>query len=163
MKTWAERPAEIANLFNPAFCAIVLRQSVRGFVQEKGEGLPFALAFLVLPIVLHKRTRELLPKSIATKMHPWIQDHQDVRVGFAGRCCALLPHTQEAIVFAATNDLLAMSANGRIEAPQVPLPSASWPDDSEPAVCISRARFVGRWLSTAGDVATIFAMWGVRP
>jgi hypothetical protein len=27
----------------------------------------------------------------------------------------------------------------------------------------ARARFVGRWLSRAGDVDTIFFLWGVKP
>ena len=75
-KIWSERPIEIAHLLNPAFCSTLLFESITGYKQENGSGMPFATAFLVLPVVLHKPTRDHLPKSIATKLHAWIQDNQ---------------------------------------------------------------------------------------
>ena len=76
MKRWSERPPEVAHLFNPAFCALLLREAVRGFAEVSPSGMPHPLVFLLLPIVLHKATRESLPGSITTKMHPWLQEHQ---------------------------------------------------------------------------------------
>lgn len=163
MKPWGERPPEVAHLFNPAFCALLLREAARGFAEESPSGMPHPLLFLLLPIVLHKATRESLPVSIATKMHPWLQEHQEARIGFSHRCAAILPHTREAILFAVNAQMVALSQDGSIQAPRLRLKQLSWPADSESAICRKRAHFLGRWLALAGDVATIFAMWGVRP
>jgi hypothetical protein len=126
-------------------------------------GMPYSLAFLLLPIVLHKATRESLPLTIATKMHPWLQEHQEARVGFSQRCASVAAHTREAILFAARGTLLMFSQDGSLQVPRLRLTRLPWPLDSESATCRQRARFVGRWLASAGDNATIFAMWGVRP
>ncbi|MGO9273217.1 MAG: three component ABC system middle component [Terriglobia bacterium] len=163
MQAWTERPTEIAHLLNPAFCALILVHSVRGFIEETAAGLPYPLAFLVLPVVLHKPTREALPASIATKMHPWLENHQEVQVGFADRCASVVGHTREAIVFAVARNLLRISNDARIEAPEQRLRRPRWPSDSEPAVCLDKARFVGRWMANAGQTATLYAMWGIRP
>jgi hypothetical protein len=163
MRLWNDRPPEIASLFNPAFCALLIRQGVLGFMEVSPHGMPYPLVFLLLPIVLHKATRESLPATIATKMHPWIQEHQEARVGFSERCAAVAAHTREAILFAASGTLLTFSQDGALQAPRLRLRRPPWPSDSESATCSQRARLVGRWLASAGDVATIFAMWGVRP
>lgn len=163
MRLWNDRPPEIAHLFNPAFCALLIRDGVSGFMESRPGGMPYPLVFLLLPIVLHKATRESLPATIATKMHPWIQQHQEARVGFSARCAAVAGHTREAILFAANGTQLTFSRDGALQAPRLRSRRLPWPPDSESATCRQRARFVGRWLASAGDVATIFAMWGVRP
>ena len=76
MKPWHERPTEIANLFNPAFCALIVRDGSQGFAEHNPTGMPYPLAFVLLPIVLHRGTRNILPKTIATKLHPWIEQHR---------------------------------------------------------------------------------------
>jgi hypothetical protein len=163
MRVWDERPAEIAHLFNPAFCALLVREGVLGFAEQYPNGMPYPLVFVLLPIVLHRATREALPKSIATKMHPWMEQHQEVRIGFTDRCAAITAYTREAIMFAAGSALIKISTEATLQAPPLRLRRLSWPIGSESAICRQRARFVGRWLASAGDVATIFAMWGVRP
>jgi hypothetical protein len=161
MRIWNDRPPEIAHLFNPAFCALLIREGVLGFGEVSPGGMPYPLVFLLLPIVLHKATRESLPGKITTKMHPWIQEHQEARVGFSERCATVAAYTREAILFAANGALLTFSPEGALQAPQLRLKRPPWPTDSEFWACRQRARFVGRWLASAGDNATIFAMWGV--
>jgi hypothetical protein len=163
MRLWNDRPPEIAHLFNPAFCGLLIREGVVGFMEVSPGGMPYPLVFLLLPIVLHKATRESLPTTIATKMHPWIQHHQEARVGFSDRCAAVAAYTREAILFAASGTLLTFSQDGALQAPRLGFRRPPWPPDSESMMCSQRARFVGRWLAKAGDNATIFAMWGIRP
>jgi hypothetical protein len=38
-----------------------------------------------------------------------------------------------------------------------------WNTDTESNECARKAEFVGRWFAQAGEVSTIFHMWGVRP
>ncbi|MDP8983017.1 MAG: DUF6521 family protein [Acidobacteriota bacterium] len=163
MASWTERPTEIANLLNPAFCALLLGQAVRGYQEEASAGLPYPLAFLILPLVLHKPTREALPNSIASRMHPWLESHQQAQVGFADRCIAVAEHTKEAIIYSAARRVLSIHTDARLEITKQRVRRPTWPTDSEPLACYEAARFVGRWLAHAGRAATIFAMWGIRP
>lgn len=83
-------------------------------------------------------------------MHPWIQQNQDVRVGFAERCDAIAGHIREAVLFAGLSGLISFSADARMKPTQIRLKTPGWPTESESAVCLRRARFVGRWLANAG-------------
>ena len=163
IRLWPKRPIEIAHLLNPAFCSILLRESVIGCEQQAGTGMSYASSFLVLPVVLHKPTRDLLPRSIATKLHPWIQENQSVRIGFAERVRWTVPYTREALQYASSANLIDISDGGLLVSKKIKFKKLSWPKISEPSVCKTKARFVGRWFSLAGDTATLLAMWGVRP
>jgi hypothetical protein len=162
-RLWSERPIEIAHLLNPAFCSTLLFESISGYKQEKEEGMPYGIAFVILPAVLHKPTRDLLPKSIATKLHAWIQKNQSVRIGFADRVRWTIPYTKEGLHYAYMAKMIYISDDGLLDLKVKRLKNISWPKTSEAAVCKNKARFIGRWFSLAGDTATLLAMWGVRP
>ena len=53
MQPWSKRVVEEANLFNPAFGAVLLAKAADEFTKKSHQPFPFALTFLVLPIVLH--------------------------------------------------------------------------------------------------------------
>jgi hypothetical protein len=96
MTLWALRPQEEANLLNPAFCGLVIALAVDDYVKEVGEGMPFCFAFLVLPIVLHKPTREALPQRTTKALSSWLDENEEYRATFADRALALRnPDTQE--------------------------------------------------------------------
>ncbi len=99
MKTWAGRPTELAYNFNPAFCGWLLREAVEGYASVRAVGMPLPLTFLILPVVLHRPTRELVPGAVSTKLHVWLQEHSEVRINFAERTKELAPFTREALLF----------------------------------------------------------------
>lgn len=127
MRVWQERPIEIAHLFNPAFCALLMAAGVSGFTEQDEIGMPYPLSFVLLPTVLHRSTREALPNSLSTKMHPWIQENQDVRVGFPERCHAISGHIREAVLFAGLSGLISFSADARMKPTKVNLKTPAWP------------------------------------
>jgi uncharacterized Zn finger protein (UPF0148 family) len=61
MKQWTHRPREEANLLNPAFCCTALASSIVSYMSVDVEGMPYPLAFMILPIVLHKSVFKNLP------------------------------------------------------------------------------------------------------
>ena len=163
MLPWGRRPQEVANLFNPAFTALLLHDSIGGFQTHDPKGLPYSFVFFVLPVVLHKQTREALPRTLRTKMHVWIQKFPELRIDFAERTRNLLPYTKEALAFGIQKKLIKVTEEGKLLACQKGSLSMAWPNEEEPAVCRIKANFFGRWLARAGDISTIFAMWGIRP
>jgi len=157
---------EEANLFNPAFGAVLLAKAADEFTRKTHRQFPFALAFLVLPIVLHRGTRSALPGSTITALLPWIQGNREQLVNFAPRVQALKPITKEAILFGAQNQTLALTDSGGIAVGarrQTPTERRTGLFTDEARECVDRAGFLGRWFAAAGSPATIYSAWGVTP
>jgi Family of unknown function (DUF6521) len=168
MNTWAERPTEVANLLNPAFIGTLLRKAVEGYAEETESGLPFELAFLVIPLCLHPDTVSRLPaRAASTPLHIWLQreENRDVLVSFGDRVSALVPFTREALVFAGQRGVIAFDDSGRLRPGDAPLRGiTTYPNTSDDIKqAVRRAEFVGRWFALAGTTATIYSLLGVRP
>ncbi len=166
MLPWPARVVEEANLFNPAFCATLLAKAAEEFAKKGAHPLPFALSFLILPIVLHYGTRSALPGSTVTSLLPWIQDNRQQMVDFSQRVQRLRPITREALLFGIQHQTLTLAAEGGVAVGskrQSATEKRTGLFTDEARECVERAGFLGRWLSTAGTTATIYAAWGVAP
>lgn len=162
MLVWEKRSIELASLFNPAFCSLLLRQSIAGYQENNLIGMPFSLTFLILPIVLHRNTRQTLPRDVRKKMHAWLTEHNEAKIFFCERTQSFIPYTKEALIYGMKEGLIDINENGEfIVIPRtVNLP---WKEKTEFYEFIKRARYVGRWLRDSGEPMTIYHMWGIRP
>ena len=159
---WSRRPAEVRSLLNPAFCSLLLRRAAQGYSSKGNGGLPIALAFLILPVVLHKRTREAMPGTARSRMHVWMRENPSIRLGFADRATALVPFAREALLFGLTHSSLRLASGGALEAGRVGDAFRS-PAGREVRACMDAAFLFGKLLAAAGDAGTILSAWGVRP
>lgn len=159
MKTWSERPVEHRTLLNPAFLAVVVNEVATGHHTESDRPLPFVLAFLAVPVVLHEPTREALP-TIATSVYAWLDSRPQARVHIPPLARQFAPHTREALRFGVLHGALQFTENGSL-IPGVLAKPAPNTQTTELRRCRDRARFTGRWLSRAGDTGTILAAWGL--
>jgi hypothetical protein len=162
---WTSRPTEERALLNPSFCSCLLWQAAIGYKSIAGESLPFDLSFLVLPIVLHRATREALPTSVRTSLTVWIDDNPLARLRVADRARLLLLFTKEAMMFGGLHGLIefqtdAITANiGWKKSIATDLKDST----DEVRSCMKRAHFVGRWLASSGTSSTVMTIFGVRP
>jgi hypothetical protein len=168
MSPWTERPTEVANLLNPAFVGVLLRKAVEGYTDEAEMGLPYELAFLVVPLCLHPNTMSRLPaRAASTPLHAWLQreENRDVLVSFGDRVSSLVPFTREAIVFAGQRGVITFNDSGRLQIGDAPLRGiTTYPNTSDGIKqAVRRAEFVGRWFALAGTTTTVFSLLGVRP
>lgn len=164
MRRWAERVNEERYLFNPAFGAMLIAETVNDYQKKTSTPLPFAVAFLVLPIVLHEITRNALPKSTLTALLPWIQENRDQIVGFAERVQNLREISREAILFGLQNDILSLTETGGLAVgnSRKSVTTARTPlFTDEVRGCVDRSGFIGRWFAAAGTTANIYSAWGV--
>ncbi|NOU75502.1 hypothetical protein GC098_29705 [Paenibacillus sp. LMG 31458] len=159
MNTWLQRPTEVANLLNPAFCGMLLKEFVKSYENETGSGVPLELMFLLLPIVLHSSTREQLPSTVRTQLQPWLQSCPDVRIGFAHRVNEMIPFTRESMIFLMNKGYLEQ-VNGCFKTNTKRYIRQTIPDEINEI--IKKCRFLGRWLSNSSS-STIFTLWGIRP
>ena len=166
MQRWENRVVEEANLFNPAFCVALLAKTTQEYARKGRRPLPFALSFLVLPIVLHRQTRAALPGSTLTALLPWVQENRDQLVDFPRRVSGLRGITREALAFGVQHETLALGGDGCLalgsrHRSATERRTGLFTDEARE--CVDRAGFLGRWFSSAGTTATIYAAWGVRP
>lgn len=165
MTPWTSRSPEERALLNPSFFSLLFWQAATGHMDEGGVGLPFGTAFLVLPIVLHRETREALPKTVTTSLPVWLDDNGLVRAQLAARARTLVPYTREALLFGGVRGFLAVST-ATVSAEQGwkrKISSELKRSSDEVRSCAKRADFLGRWFARAGSPATVMALMGVRP
>jgi hypothetical protein len=157
--TRIERPIEHRTLFNPGFLAVLVAETAMGYETESERPLPFALAFVAVPIVLHEPTREALP-TIATSMYAWLDRHPQARVYIPPLAEQFVELTREGIRFAVRGGALEFVASGALAAVAL-APRRRNAETAEVRRCRERACFTGRWLARAGDPATVLSSWGL--
>lgn len=157
--------AEERTLLNPAFCSILLWAAAKGHREEGPNALSFEESFLVLPLVLHRGTREALPTKINSSLAAWTEANPLQRGLVARSARSLVPFTRDALRFGGAHGLITL-ASTHLE------PNLGWTSAVSKACkdgsveveeCAKRAEFLGRWLARSGTPATVFAILGVRP
>ena len=161
MKAWADRSQESAALLNPALLAVVCAAAASQYERESDEAMPWPLAFLVAPLVLHRGTREALPRNTRTHLSTWITSNPVIRAGFPQRALSLAGLVREGLRFGMTHDALSVTADGGMHA--VFSPSARPIEGGDAAEIVRSAGFVGKWFTRADQPATLFALLGVAP
>ena len=165
MTAWSERSREERTLLNPGYCAILLWHATRGHASFEGAGLAFEEAFLVLPLVLDRRTREALPRDTRTSLATWLEDNALVRGQIASRAQLLAEFTKEALLFGGVHGLLSISEAHVIgvDAKRKRVRESLRGSSDEVRGTAKKAEFVGKWFAHAGATATVLALIGVRP
>ena len=162
--SWAERPSEEARHFNPAFCAELVCRTVCEYFKSREAGLSFATAFLVLPMTLHKPTRDALPGRANVAFAGWIAERNPLLAELPGRVSRLRPITREALVFGIRHELLAIQEGDLVPgAKPVRLnarPALTTDDVNEAR---SAAGLLGRWFANQGSQLAILQGMGVSP
>jgi len=162
LKSWENRAIEIAYLLNPAFCGRVIYHAIKTYSEQTSRPLPFSLVYLILPLVLHRKTRERI--NSVTQMQIWIQRNPDALIGFAERTKNLVKITNEAVEFLMQSKIVTLTNNAELELIRL-LPSSSTSKfvNTEIKECINKSSHVARWFAKGGTVETIYSSWGVRP
>lgn len=125
--------------------------------------MPYTVSFLILPTLLHKQTREALPKSSLALLHPWFQNHGEVRVGFSYRIEKLAPYTKESIIFGMQSNILDINERGELIPGRIKPAELPWDLTTEAFECREKAKVLGSWFSKILDISSLFILWGVNP
>ncbi|MFI2380484.1 three component ABC system middle component [Streptomyces sp. NPDC018964] len=161
MTAWSSRSPISAVMFNPALIAAVLATAAQGFGKETENGMPWALSFVVAPMVLHQPTRQALPASTRTHLAAWAGKNPVVRAGFPARAQALMEPVKEGTRFGLAHRALALEPGGRLRSEYRRPRGFKTPEELDQM--LRKAGLVGRWLAKADSPATVFAVLGVAP
>ncbi len=164
MKSWEHRPQEVANLLNPAFCAGVLYRSMEGYAKEHGRNMPYALGFLVLPLILHPDTRATI-QGTTRHFQVWINNHQHIKLGLCTRARTLVPFAREALGFLCTAGVVEVQEDDASLAVRGSLRRRRNAQSSSADVreCSAKAAILGKWLSRVNSAATVYVSLGLIP
>lgn len=156
--------SEEVALFNPAFVARLLRAAVNDYEKTAARGMPVPLAFLLIPLVLHKPTRDDLPTHASSQMQTWIREHPRHRAQLDVRVLGMRQFVGIAVRFGVQHGVLTSVDDGigvgtvkRRPRGHAELESA------EVDHCLRAASFLGRWFARQPDTATLLALWGLQP
>lgn len=160
---WSERNTIVANLFNPAFCGEIIRVAIKEYNQHTNTKFPYAFTFLVLPIVLHKATRERMPRSVRTYFFVWVEKNDDLFFDFATRTRSMVKYTKEALSFLLVHNKIQMNENAEIVATNERIKKINKVDYQEYNEILKRAEMLGKWLSSTSDVKSIYSFLRITP
>jgi hypothetical protein len=162
MKRWDQRPFEVRNLFNPSFCGVALFRALEGFEEEEPEGMPFSLAMLVLPLCLHKASRNIIVDKPRRYLLRTLEANPQMLVGFANRTNTLIPFMFEALGFLMERGCFTVSDKGQLKTVDNRV-RKSVTGTVESVSCQKVARIIGREFARIADRVTIYTSFGIRP
>jgi len=162
MKRWDRRPFEIRNLFNPAFCGLVLFRAMHGYEEEDPRGLPFSLSLLVLPLCLHKDSREIFATHSRSYLLKITEKNPEILVGFANKTSTMLPYAFEGFGLLMERGCILVTEDGRLQTVPGKV-RKSITGTNETKSCQRVARFIGKEFARIADRVTIYTTFGIRP
>ena len=162
MKNWNMRTHEVAYLLNPAFCGRILYTTIKTYSEKTNHALPFSLVYLVLPLVLHRATRNSI--NSRTQLLLWVQKYPQLLMDFPKRARELVSITNESIEFLLQTGKVILTPNGELEiSVSTRILSKMKFVDDEITECLQKSEHVAKWFAGAGKVETIYIELGVRP
>ena len=162
MKKWNERPFEVRNLFNPAFCGVLLLRAIKSYEEENGSGMPFSLVLLVLPICLQNDSREIVLSHSRSYLLKTVGDNPQILIGFAERAKKLLPYALEGLGFAMQLNSFQVTNEGSLCIKNKGI-RIKIDGTKESVECQKAAQIIGRKFAQIGDRITIYTTFGVKP
>ncbi len=157
MSDWSLRPQVEASLLNPALIGMTIAHAAAGYRESTLVAMPWPVAFLIPPIVLHRPTRDALPLNTRTHFATWISRQPLLVAGYPRRAQVMVEPTREALRMAIRTERLLLAGGGIVPTP------LSTPPAGEVRQLLTASALVGRWLARLDQPSTAFALLGVTP
>ncbi|MBA1254763.1 hypothetical protein G7021_19095 [Pseudomonas carnis] len=162
MNRWDQRPFETKNLFNPAFCAVVLMRSIKAYTTIDPRGMPFSLSLLILPLALHEESRTVILEYARSYLLKAVSVHPQLLIGFPERVTEMMPYAFEAFGVAHQSDCFEATAEGRL-LPKARRLKATVDGTKESMECQQTAILLGKEFARIADRVTVYTAFGIRP
>ncbi len=162
--SWSERPSEEAANLNPAFCAELIGRVVNEFHRARRTSLNITTVFVVLPLTLHKPTRDRLPGRANAAFATWLAEHNALLAELPGRINRLRAVSREALLFALRHRLLSVQDGELVPGQQAVRATArTTPSTDDVDEARRAANLIGRWFANQSTQAGILQGIGIAP
>lgn len=135
---------------------------MQGFEGEDPRGMPFSLSLLILPLCLHKDSREVIATRSRSYLLKITEKNPQVQVGFANRASTMLPYAYEGFGLLMERGCILVADDGRLLTVHDKVRKSVTGTD-ETKSCQRVARFVGKEFARIADRVTIYTAFGIRP
>lgn len=162
LPAWDVRSPVPAAMFNPALICTTIATAANQYEETSGFPMPWPLAYLVVPLVLHRPTREALPRTKATSLAKWAGENTVLVLGLPARAQQLAAHVREGLRFGlreGTIELVDGEALRSLAEAQINVRRV----DGDLGVIYRASGMIGRVLGRAGSPANAFAALRVQP
>lgn len=158
---WQERSQPAADVLNPAIVAVCIAWCARRYENDRDEPMPWELAFLVVPLVLHRTTRAAYPRSVSTHFGKWVNDNAEALARFSKNASAFAPYVREGLRYGLRSGALTLTVDATLSA-KIPEQIKLIPN-TEFRQIATAAALTGAWFASAGTVENVFNQLGVSP
>jgi len=162
MNRWDQRPFETKNLFNPAFCAVVLMRSIKAYAAEDPRGMPFSLSLLILPLALQEASRAVLLQYVRSYLLKAVAVHPQLLIGLPERVAEMMPYAFEAFGIAHQTGCVELSPEVWL-LPKERRLKATVEGTEESVACQQAAILLGKEFARIADRVTVYTAFGIRP
>ncbi|WP_425452039.1 three component ABC system middle component [Arthrobacter silvisoli] len=161
LREWDSRSPAVAAMLNPALLATIFAASAEEYGRRADKNMPWELVFIIAPLVLHRDTRAVLPRTTASHLPNWIASNPTIHAGFPERAKAMVPHVREGLRFAIRTGVIQVDQSGFLRGS---LSRTTRPGNTgDVREVIRAAAFLGRWLTKIERSSTVFGYFGVTP
>lgn len=157
MSDWLLRPRVEASLFNPALIAMIIAHAATGYREGAQVPMPWPVAFLIPPMILHRPTREALPSSTRTHFATWVSRQPLLIAGYPRRAQVMVEPTREALRLGIRTGRLVVAGGAVVPATLRTSPAGEVRD------LLRASALLGRWLARLDQPSTAFTLLGVTP
>lgn len=149
-------------MFNPALVSITIATAANEYEATAGFPMPWPLAHLVTPLVLHRPTREVLPRTKATSLTKWASDNTVIIAGFPARAKQMAPYVREGLRFGLREGAIEVIGGDGLRS-QVETQRHVRKVAGDLPRIYRASGMIGRVFGRAGNAASIYAALRVQP
>lgn len=158
-----ENSLETKDLLNPAFCGLIYASIVEGFNAKSNTPIPFYLPYILMPLVLHKESRLLIPSTSIKKFHGWLHENEQIKMGLAERAKGLKPFVSQAMTFLHGQEYISIDQGSGIRIKNLKKLKAIINKSDSIAEYLIKAKTLGAICGKNNSEISILALLGVRP
>ena len=148
---------------NPAFCAVVLRAFVKGYVEQDPEGVPLSLLLIPLPVLLSGDIAgALVGTNATTGLLPWVARNPEITIGLRERVGRVASFTREALLFGLRYRVLTITSAGLVLPDTAGLKKQpKFAATTDVGRALANGRKLGQWVGQVRSPQTVLVSLGV--
>ena len=153
------------NLFNPAYCGVLIYEAIRQYQSIDPGGMHCLLPYLVIPMSTSSEICHLLPSSTRSPLAGWAVDNEGSLISLAEMAASFMPIVDQAIYFLFEKKAISISEGGcfAIQDGAIAANPILIKSNKNSLLNYKSAGFIGRWFAATSSVENIFAHLGVKP
>ena len=163
MTEFVQMSREERALYNPAFTGLVVARAVQGHEKRYDRPCPVVVAVVSAVMALQPAVRHVLPRSTASGLMLWLEEHKAVAVAMSQNATSLSGVVRPGLLLALQAQTLSCDEAGRLSTQPRAFPKQITGESAESTAIQKASYLLGRWLPSTGSLSTVLTLLGVRP